>query len=533
MRIRQLVRRDAFGYITALVFVAVVTGVVAIVRVLADVSNVSMLYLLAVLASAVLFGSGPASVASIAAFLAYDVFFIEPRYQLTVDRTDEWVALGLLLVTGVITGQLAAALRDRAREAERREREAVVLYDVVRLINDPEVRSSLTAVAERVRMELGLSAVVVSVEGGAGGHEPFALSVESGDAADADLARAMVGLPSAILAPGKAPTARRAGTPGRWIKIVPPTARGDASMRERSHQIAIQVHGKRAGALVVVRRADAPSFRREDDRLLSHVATQLGSALERIQLRDEATQAEILRRTDELKTALLNAVSHDLRTPLASILASAGSLLQEDVQWSESEKRDFARAIEEEAQRLNRLVGNLLDLSRIEAGSMRPDKGWYDLGALIDGVAGRLRGVIGEHPLILTVPDDLPPIFLDYVEVDQVLSNLVENAAKYTPDRAEISILARRLGEELEVEVADRGPGIREDDLPHLFDAFYRAARPDQPRGTGLGLAVARGLIEAHGGRIRAENRLDGGARFVFSLPISPVDAVAVTGVQA
>jgi len=301
-------------------------------------------------------------------------------------------------------------------------------------------------------------------------------------------------------------------------------------MRDRSQQVAVQVHGERVGALVVVRKAGTPPFRLEDDRLLSHVSAQLGIALERIRLREEATQAEILRRTDELKTALLNAVSHDLRTPLASILASAGSLLQQDVSWTEEERREFARAIEEEAQRLNRLVGNLLDLSRIEAGSMRPDKGWYDVGALIDGVVGRLRVVIADHQLRTEVPDDLPPVFLDYVEIDQVLSNLVENAAKYTPAGTEISIGVRRLGPEIEIEVADRGPGIRPEDLPHLFDAFFRAARPDQPRGTGLGLAVARGLIEAHDGRIRAENRHDGGARFVFTLPISPVGAAAVTG---
>ena len=522
--------RPFASYACALCFVAVVTGIIAIVRELADVSNVSMLYLLAVLASAVLLGSAPAILASVAAFLAYDFFFIQPHYNLTVHRADEWVALGLLLATGIITGQLAAALRDRAREAQRREREAVVLYDVVRLINDPEVHSAISGVAERLRQELRLSAVVISISGAATGHETLALSVESGDAADADLARSVAGLPAAILGPGQPPTAQHAGAPGRWIKIVPPTARVDGSMRERSQQVAIQVSGHRAGALVVVRNAGAAPFRLEDDRLLSHVAAQLGITLERIQLRGEATQAEILRRTDELKAALLNAVSHDLRTPLASILASAGSLLQRDVQWTEDEKQDFARAIEDEAQRLNRLVGNLLDLSRIEAGSMRPDKGWYDLSALIDGVIGRLQGALVGHELTLDVPDDLQPAFLDYVEIDQVLTNLIENAVNYTPQGTEISVTARCLDGEIEVEIADRGPGIRPDDLPRLFDAFYRAARTDQPRGTGLGLAVARGLIEAHGGRIRAENRADGGARFVFVLPVSPVDAPAVTG---
>ena len=145
-------------------------------------------------------------------------------------------------------------------------------------------------------------------------------------------------------------------------------------------------------------------------------------------LRDEANEAEVLRRGDQVKSALLDAVSHDLRTPLSSILASAGSLRQRDVEWDEEARRSFAEAIEQEAHRLDRIVGNLLDLSRLESGTLQPDRGWYEPTALINEVAARLRPLVAPHPLALDLPDELPPVHLDYSEVDQVLSNLIENA---------------------------------------------------------------------------------------------------------
>src|SRR5262249_54890531 len=167
--------------------------------------------------------------------------------------------------------------------------------------------------------------------------------------------------------------------------------------------------------------------------------------------------------------ALLHAVSHNLRTPLASIIAFSGSLRQTDVSWTDGERQEFAVAIEQEAQRLNRIVGNLLDLSRLEAGGLRPEKSWGGLGALIAVVLGRMRPTLATHPLAVDVPDTLPPILLDYVEIDQVLSNLLENAACYTPPRAEILIAARLLDNCVQVDVADRGPGIPPSVLAGLF----------------------------------------------------------------
>jgi len=242
------------------------------------------------------------------------------------------------------------------------------------------------------------------------------------------------------------------------------------------------------------------------------------------------TAAEILRRTDELRRALINAVSHDLRTPLATIIASADTLRQRNVDWSEDERDGFAAGIADEAHRLNRIVGNLLDLSRIEAGALRPDKRSYDLGALVEDVLGRLRPLTVRHSVVVAIPDDLPPLRLDYVEIDQVLSNLVENATKYTPPGTEILVRARIENRELRLEVADRGPGIPPQALQRLFEAFYRVdgqRAPSTSKGLGLGLAIVRGLVEAHGGRVWAENRAGGGARFVVALPVG--DAPAAT----
>jgi len=283
--------------------------------------------------------------------------------------------------------------------------------------------------------------------------------------------------------------------------------------------VGIGLKGQRIGAIVLVRRPGATAFSTSDDRLLSAVANQLALTLERLRLQREATEAEILRKTDELRTALLNAVSHDLRTPLSSIIASAGSLLQTDVQWSDEERREFARAIEQDAERLNRLVGNLLDLSRIEAGSIRPEKAWHDLGSLIDEVAGRLGGTNGEG-VAVDVAAGLPPVSFDYVEIDQVLTNLIENAGKHTPRTTEITVTARVEDGEAVVVVSDRGAGIPPETIPRLFEPFYRGRGADGTLGSGLGLAIARGLVEAHGGRIWAENRPGGGARFAFTLPM-------------
>jgi two-component system sensor histidine kinase KdpD len=528
--LRGLARQTWCGYAVALGAVALVSLFIGLVLGRIPIANISMLYLLAVLAVAVRFGSWPAVVASVAAVLAFDYFFVEPVHTFTVSDPSEWVALLLFLVTAIVTGQLAGALRRRAQEAEQREREAVVLYDIARLMTEPALDDALRAVAARLQRELDLAAVAIALPNGPQGPRWVAV----GDETALRRLQAAALEPVRVLGRGRPPTDAERGQPGRWVRVWPARPpRWGPERRDGLHVVPLEGEGRRVGSLLLAARAGSTAFSPAADRLLSAVAAQLGLAVERARLRQEATEAEILRRTDELRTALLNAVSHDLRTPLASIIASAGSLRQQGVQWTDAERHEFLEAIETEAHRLDRIVGNLLDVSRVEAGSIRPERDWHDLAALVDDVLGRLRTATARHRLVVDIPDDLPPVLLDYVEIGQVLANLVENAAKYTPPGTEIHIRARLEEGQVRVEVADRGPGLPEAALPRLFQPFYRAESGDgrpRPHGTGLGLAVAKGLVEAHGGRIWAENQPGGGARFCFTLPYAPPAAAPVAG---
>lgn len=507
------------SYVVALIAVAVLSLVIGGVLAVVPIANISILYLIVVLAAATKLGRGPAIAASAAAFLTYDWFFVEPRHTLTVAEPAEWLALFLFLLSAVITSELAANERKRAEQAERREHEAVLLFDALRLMGDPDLDSALGALAERLRSELPVRSVAISATVGARTHTAVA-----GDPQPAAAGTELLGA-------GRKPTASEAGGPARWIRVIPPS-RSAASYAMpgslRRSEIPIRGGEKTVGRLALIR-GEASTWNAADSRVLALIAASIGSVVERAELRDATTRSEILRRTDELKSALLAAVSHDLRTPLASIIASAGSLRQPDVQWTDAERREFLGDIEHEARRLSRIVDNLLDLSRIEAGALRPDRGWYDVSALVDDVVGRLRPITYAHPVDVRVPDDLPPVSLDYVEIDQVLSNLIENAARHTPAGTPIHVGARVAGNELVVEVADEGPGIDPRTIDRVFEPFVRGPSGRRSAGgTGLGLAVARGLVEAHGGHIHVQNRGAGGVAFVFTLPIPEERAVAI-----
>jgi two-component system sensor histidine kinase KdpD len=248
---------------------------------------------------------------------------------------------------------------------------------------------------------------------------------------------------------------------------------------------------------------------------------EVTTLVERARLQKENLRIAVLQRIDAMRMALLSSVSHDLRTPLTSIKAAASSLLQSDVQWDEETRRAFAQTIEQEADRLNRLVSNLLDMSRIEEGALKPEKELYSLKTLIYDVLARMESLLKGRTVRTYLPDDLLLVELDYVQMDQVLTNLVENAARYTPPDSPIEVSAHRKGEEVIVSVADRGPGVPTADLERIFDKFYRVQAQNgqrqtrTPTGTGLGLAVSKGIVEAHGGRIWAKLR-DGGGLVVF-----------------
>lgn len=499
--------RPAAPYLVAVAGVAIASVAIALLTMQTRIANASILYLPAVLLVAARAGRGPAILASLLSFLAYDVLFIEPRFHITVADPAEWISLLLLLLAAAVTGQVAADQRARAREAQRREREAVVLFDVQRLMAHADLDRALADAVERVRLELRLVGLAIELDEGRrvlSGDEEARIALRHADA-------------SRAVAPGRSPTATEPGGPVRGVRVVSP-------YRRRVHAagpsaIPIVVDGRRIGTLLALgEHGRGPS--RDEDRILAAVAAQIGAAAEQERLRREAADSEVLRQADEAKRALLRAVSHDLRTPLASVIASATSLRQRDVAWADEEREELLAAIETEARRLDRLVGDLLSVSRIESGTLRPSKDWHDVGDLIEDVVDRIRQRAPDRRIVLDVADDLPPARLDQVEIGQVLTNLIENATKYAPAGTEVVVRARREGEDLEIRVSDRGPGVPMDAARRIFEPFERAVRGTEG-GSGLGLAVARSFVEAHGGRIWIEPRSGGGSTFAFTLPLA------------
>lgn len=494
---------DAARYVGAVAGVGLVTAAVSVLLSTPPIAAVAMLYLVAVLAAAVSMGRGPAIVSALAAFLCFNWFFVEPLHRLTVADPRDLVVLFVFLLVAVVTGQLGASQRARAEEARSRERETTLLYELARSLGENALDQALPQIATQLRTHFEVAAVAIEVQGSA---------PRSFGAGDASLVQQLRRNDSSreVLEPG--------GGHSRWIRIAPPSRpAGDAQARIAT--VPLLVAGRRVGALHIARSDNGRPAPREG-RLLDAVGTQLASAMDRDTLQRQAIDAEVLRRTDALRTALLDAVSHDLRTPLSSILASASSLRESDIEWTTSERDEFLRAIEDEARRLDRLVRNLLDASRIQAGELRPIREWHDAAALVDDVVTRMRPLVREHAILSSVQDGLPPILLDYIAIDQILTNLIENAAKFAPAGTEIEVACDRSNGSLRFEVSDRGPGIPATSLTRAFEPFARAHSIAGVSGVGLGLSITKRLVEAHDGAIWYEPRPGGGSRFVFTLPV-------------
>jgi two-component system sensor histidine kinase KdpD len=257
-----------------------------------------------------------------------------------------------------------------------------------------------------------------------------------------------------------------------------------------------------------------------EERLLNTFVSQVALALERVNLAQAETRARVLGESDRLKSALLSSVSHELRTPLATIKAGITSLRSGEVSWDSAAREDLLAAVDEEADHLNRLVGNLLDMSRIEAGALKPQRQWNILADILSGTISHMRRATETHHLQIDVSDDLPLVPVDHMQIDQVFSNLISNGLKYAPAGTTIRIAAHvQDDKEILVEVSNQGPQISEEDLARIFDKFYRVTAADKVTGTGLGLSICKGIVEAHGGRIWARNLPDGLA-FYFTLPL-------------
>lgn len=498
---------------------AVTTGIMLLLRHHLNVLNISLLYLIVVTGITLFAGRWVSVAAAFTAFLLFDFVFILPFYTFTVAEPDHALALFVFLGVATLISQLIARVRQRTIEALERGRRMETLYALSQaLIADTTVDSMLATIVNRVVdvMEIGDCAILMPVAAG-----ELSVRVSRGDAPRQDdrehagmLAWVWEHRRQAILGPptGRVHLPRGERTPAGATRRI---------QRERTAlYVPIVFGGEAIGILYVARPAQGRRFNAEDERLLNAFSNHAALALERTRLTEEATRAAVLARSDELKSALLSAVSHDLRTPLASIKASATSLLQDDISWSPSDQRDLLQAIDEETDRLTRIVSNLLDLSRIEAGKLRPALAWNDVEEVVRETVERITPALGDHPVRVFVAAVIPPVLLDYVEISQVLVNLLENAAKYSPASAPIEVTAECAGACVTISVADRGTGVPVGQEAHIFKKFQRLDMHRTIPGAGIGLSISKGIVEAHGGTIGLEARPGGGTLFAFSLPI-------------
>jgi two-component system sensor histidine kinase KdpD len=509
------------AYAVALLAVVATTVVLFPFRPELNALNVALIYLIAVSALSLFERIGPSSLAAIFAFLCFDLIFIPPYYTLSVARSDHALALFVFLGTAVLVTQLTGRARAHTEEALRHGRQTATLYDLsAALISEIGLDATLVAVVKRVWNVFGLDgcAILLDERG-----ELQACAVE-GDVLISLTDPNLLSLGRWVL------SHRQLATLGvTRAKIRPPGPPGQRAgwnfafgLRDRDVLVLpITTTQRTLGVLVASRSRERPRFDEEESRLMATFANQAAVAIERCLLTEEEVNAEVLARSDQLKSALLSAVSHDLRTPLASIKASATSLLQNDVDWSDEDRAELLEAIDEEADRLNQFVANLLDLTRIEAGALQPSFDWYDLREIIYDVVNRSATSRGDHPLQLDLPEKMPPVEVDYIEIAQVLINLLENAAKYSPEGSSITLTLRVRANNVEIAVRDEGVGLPAGEEERIFDRFYRVEARDRPTGSGIGLAVARGFIEAHGGRIWAERNADRGITVRLTLPLA------------
>ena len=426
-------------------------------------------FVLAVTAAAVVGGSGAGLLASVLSFLALNFFFTAPIGTFSVRKTEDLVALVVFLLVSAVVGALVSRANEQRRRAERREREARLLQRLgTRLLSGEPPRSVFESFGRALVDLTGLARFEVELSGEAGG------------------AGSAVGEP----------------------------ARADMQVEE----FPLEVGGEPVAVIRTYSSAEGSTPGEEERHLIATFAGQMALALEGKRLADVARDAQVDAERSSLQAALFSSVTHDLRTPLASITASVTSLQEADVDLEEDDRRELLETIRQEAVRLNRLVGNLMDLSRLRAGALVPSKRPTPIDEVIEGVLARMEPILRGHRLNVLLREDLPDVPVDVLQVDQVLTNLLENAAKFSPPNSEITVQAARWERSVQVRVADQGTRIPPDLRDRVFEPFVRA--DGSAAGTGLGLAIARAIVVAHGGRIWIEDAPGGGTAVVFRLPV-------------
>ena len=514
-----------------IVATAALAAATALVWLLEDrfgVLNASPVYLLAVVVVAVLSGTPGAMAAAVVGILLYDFLFVHPIHTLAISDPGEWLNLVLLLFVGLVVGQLTASQRSRARTAEAREREARDLFVISRALATRESTTAvLPEIAEQVRVAARMTSAWVALGPDDAGERVAAMAGEPPPPSAAALHWVL------RRAPGD--------EPARWVRI---HAGGMArprlpvgTDRPATYRVRIEVGARSLGSVWATGPVAAGVPDRSATRLVSAAADQIGQALVQDGLAAEASAAEVARQSDALKSALLQSVSHDLRTPLATIRAAAGTL-RPDSDLGPADRTASAEAIEREVARLDRIVANLLDLGRIEAGALRADLDVFEIDDLAGRTVDRMASRLAAHDLRVEL--EPLPVVVDPVFLDESLTNLLENAVKFAGAGATVRVAAQRSGDDrVRLVVEDAGPGVPDDALERVFEPFYRvptggagAATRDAPAraGTGIGLAVVRGLVRAMGGTVHAARSELGGLAVTIEVPLAALPAELVAG---
>ncbi|HEX6737098.1 MAG TPA: DUF4118 domain-containing protein, partial [Vicinamibacteria bacterium] len=463
-----------------------------------DKSNLIMVYLLGVTFVAARYGRRPSALAALLSVAGFDFFFVPPYLTFAVTDTQYAITFAVMLLVSLLISTLAVRVRAQAEAARRREQRTHALYTLSAELAVARTREDVARVAVRHVWDTlqGPAEVLLPrpdrrlVSASSEGRRGLGLGDDTREMA----------------------VAQWAFDHGRSAGLGTDTLPGASAV-----YVPLRGTGSVLGVLGV-QPAEAPlPLGPEQLDLLETVARQAASSLERAQLAAEAEQARLAVETERMRSALLSSVSHDLRTPLATITGSASTLLQ-DAPLPTDTRRELAEAIYEEADRLNRLVANLLDMTRLESGSWQPGRDWQSLEELVGTALGRLERSLAGRPVAVSIPNDLPLVPVDGVLIEQVLVNLLENAVKYTEPGSPLSVGAAIEGATVRVEVADEGPGLPPGEEEKVFEKFYRAGSGQ--RGSGLGLTICRAIVAAHGGRIWALNRQPRGAVFVFTLPL-------------
>jgi two-component system sensor histidine kinase KdpD len=461
-------------------------------------TNIVMVYLLGVLGVALWFGRGPSILASVLGVAAFDFFFIPPHLTFAVEDTEYLFTFTVMLVTGLVISTLTARLKFQAEAARGRERRA----------------SSLNEMSRQFTL---LEEVPAIVQSGA---------IHIAAAADADVCVLLPGLEEQLIAYDAGPRSfhpsARDEAVALWVLKHGQMAGMGTGTLPGADALYLPLEASRVtlGVLGIKPPAGKTQYDPEHLHHLETLAGLLALAVERTQLAQQSEQRRVQVEAERLRNWLLSTVSHDLRTPLAAIAGASSTLLETDRTLDPATRRELAQSIYEETDRLNRLVANLLDMSRLEGGNLTIKKEWQTVDEIIGVVLHRLAGPLAERTVQTHVPPELPLVAFDDLLVQQVLVNLLENAVKYSPPGAPIDISVESSPGEITVAIADRGHGLRPGDETRVFDKFYRGNGQASGSGAGLGLAICRGIVELHGGRIWAENRPGGGAVFRFTLPI-------------